>query len=134
MAMTSMAAVATHVAAMAVADAGGRCWRRRRTAHGWRVRQRWGGLGEGGSEGRQRWTADADGIAEGKAEKRGGWRWRRRREWRRWWRRREREAAAAATAARAAVPEASASLLRALSARPAPYVYVHVHEPRVHGV
>ena len=67
------------------------------------------GRGVGGSEGRQRWTADADGIAEGKAEKRGGWRWRRRREWRRWWRRRESEAAAAATAA---ASEASASFLR----------------------
>ena len=76
--------------------------------------------GVGGSDGRQRWMADTDGMAEGKAEKRGGWRWRRRREWRRGWRRRGREAAAAATAARAAVPKASASLLRVLSARPAP--------------
>ena len=79
------------------------------------------GRGVGSSDGRQRWMADADGIAEGKAEKRGGWRWRRRREWLRRWRRREREAALPATAATAAVPEASASLLRALSARPAPF-------------
>ena len=68
------------------------------------------GRGVGGSDGRQRWTAD--GIAEGgKAgkRKRAGWRWWRRREWRRWWQRREREAAMAATAA---ASEASASLLR----------------------
>ena len=68
------------------------------------------GRGVGGSDGRQRWTAD--GIAEGgKAGKRkqAGWRWWRRREWRRWWQRREREAAMAATAA---ASEASASLLR----------------------
>ena len=32
------------------------------------------GRGVGGSDGRQRWMADADGMAEGKAEKRGGWR------------------------------------------------------------
>ena len=33
------------------------------------------GRGVGGSDGRQRWTADADGVVEleGKAEKRGGW-------------------------------------------------------------
>jgi hypothetical protein len=91
--------------------------------------------GVGGSDGRQRWTAPMP-MASLRGRRRsgaggdggsGG-------EWRRWWRRREREAAAAATAPTAVVPEASASLLRALSAWPAPYVYVDVHEPRVHGV
>ena len=108
------------MAAMAVADAGGRCWRRRRTRRG---RQRWAAA---------MWTADADGVVEGKAEKRGGWRWWRRREWRRWWRRRGSEAATAATAQclRPAPPSSELSPPGQLHI----VVHVEVHEPRVRTV